>query len=354
MGLNFSSPTSLPDKEPLRVGDVEENHQEQIAFTTRTRSRQRIARRLEEEIDLQQADLIFLLCNFVSGLCDSSAYKSWKCFVSMQTGRCPFCLSIFLPALLFFNQKQMRISQSMEMSILMLKSLQEILSFSVLGRLKNWMKIHTADSALSSPFSSSSSAVSYSPWVGWSGPESATRWLAPFAPRASSSRWLQHYWKPMSSQIRSNQGQLRRRETTWDLFPYLWSPFNQQARLRVLGYFLLMRFQPSFWPVYIMTLLLIRGCWIQSPATASGIDGSLPSSACWEGLLPEAGYARALGVYQPHYGLLPHSSCVSLLHGGSGKNAQSWRICIDFWWRDCALTKWFVQNRLLGQLSRRI
>lgn len=38
-------------------------------------------------IDLRHADLVFLVCYFVSGLLDSSAYNAWTCFVSMQTGK---------------------------------------------------------------------------------------------------------------------------------------------------------------------------------------------------------------------------------------------------------------------------
>ena len=37
-------------------------------------------------IDVRHADLVFILCYFVSGLLDSSAYNAWTCFVSMQTG----------------------------------------------------------------------------------------------------------------------------------------------------------------------------------------------------------------------------------------------------------------------------
>lgn len=39
-----------------------------------------------EEITLVHADMPIVACAFVSGICDSSAYNAWTCFVSMQTG----------------------------------------------------------------------------------------------------------------------------------------------------------------------------------------------------------------------------------------------------------------------------
>jgi hypothetical protein len=39
-----------------------------------------------KNISLRHADLVFLVCYFVSGILDSSAYNAWTCFVSMQTG----------------------------------------------------------------------------------------------------------------------------------------------------------------------------------------------------------------------------------------------------------------------------
>lgn len=41
---------------------------------------------LKVEVSPKHADLVFLGCCVVSGLCDSSVYASWQCFVSMQTG----------------------------------------------------------------------------------------------------------------------------------------------------------------------------------------------------------------------------------------------------------------------------
>jgi uncharacterized membrane protein YoaK (UPF0700 family) len=45
---------------------------------------------LNREIDLQHADIPIIACCLVSGLCDSSAYNAWSCFVSMQTGNTIF------------------------------------------------------------------------------------------------------------------------------------------------------------------------------------------------------------------------------------------------------------------------
>jgi hypothetical protein len=41
---------------------------------------------LQTEISLEHADIPIIACCFVSGICDSSAYNAWTCFVSMQTG----------------------------------------------------------------------------------------------------------------------------------------------------------------------------------------------------------------------------------------------------------------------------
>lgn len=45
-----------------------------------------VPQRLQSHVDLEYADTIFLICYFLSGICDSSAYRAWGCFVSMQTG----------------------------------------------------------------------------------------------------------------------------------------------------------------------------------------------------------------------------------------------------------------------------
>lgn len=42
-----------------------------------------------QSINPKYADLIALLLCFVTGLCDSSAYNAWTCFLAMQTGTSP-------------------------------------------------------------------------------------------------------------------------------------------------------------------------------------------------------------------------------------------------------------------------
>ena len=46
-----------------------------------------ITRYFRTDITLQHADIPVIACCIVSGLCDSSAYNAWSCFVSMQTGK---------------------------------------------------------------------------------------------------------------------------------------------------------------------------------------------------------------------------------------------------------------------------
>lgn len=41
---------------------------------------------IKTEISLEHADVPIIACCLVSGLCDSSSYNAWSCFVSMQTG----------------------------------------------------------------------------------------------------------------------------------------------------------------------------------------------------------------------------------------------------------------------------
>jgi uncharacterized membrane protein YoaK (UPF0700 family) len=45
---------------------------------------------LKMEITLDHADIPIIACCLVSGLCDSSTYNTWTCFVSMQTGNTIF------------------------------------------------------------------------------------------------------------------------------------------------------------------------------------------------------------------------------------------------------------------------
>ncbi|KLJ09128.1 hypothetical protein EMPG_15453 [Blastomyces silverae] len=55
-----------------------------------TEARLSVARYLAQDINTDHVNLIFLLCYFLSGLSDSSAFRAWGCFVSMQTGNTVF------------------------------------------------------------------------------------------------------------------------------------------------------------------------------------------------------------------------------------------------------------------------
>lgn len=48
-----------------------------------------ITRRWIQNLDPTHADLVCLLLCFLTGLCDSSAYNAWSCFLGMQTGTTP-------------------------------------------------------------------------------------------------------------------------------------------------------------------------------------------------------------------------------------------------------------------------
>ncbi|KKZ68499.1 hypothetical protein EMCG_05858 [[Emmonsia] crescens] len=67
--------------------DVEANPQQ---YSGGTDTRSWIVRYLAQDVNTDHADLIFLVCYFLSGLSDSSAYRAWGCFVSMQTGNTVF------------------------------------------------------------------------------------------------------------------------------------------------------------------------------------------------------------------------------------------------------------------------
>lgn len=45
-----------------------------------------IAHQWKQNVDPTNADLVCLLLCFLTGLCDSSAYNAWSCFLGMQTG----------------------------------------------------------------------------------------------------------------------------------------------------------------------------------------------------------------------------------------------------------------------------
>jgi len=63
-----------------------------------------VVRYFAEDVSLKNADLLIIACCFVSGLCDSSAYNSWACFVSMQTGMFSF-LFIAFPHISFISKR---------------------------------------------------------------------------------------------------------------------------------------------------------------------------------------------------------------------------------------------------------
>ncbi|KGO77619.1 Protein of unknown function DUF1275 [Penicillium italicum] len=49
-----------------------------------------VAQRWKENLTPTHADLVCLLLTFLTGLCDSSAYNAWSCFLGMQTGNTIF------------------------------------------------------------------------------------------------------------------------------------------------------------------------------------------------------------------------------------------------------------------------
>ncbi|PGH09746.1 hypothetical protein GX51_00426 [Blastomyces parvus] len=79
-----TSSQSANGEEPI---DVEANPQPPHGDKD---ARPSIMRYLAQDINTDHANLIFLVCYFLSGLSDSSAYKAWSCFVSMQTANTVF------------------------------------------------------------------------------------------------------------------------------------------------------------------------------------------------------------------------------------------------------------------------
>ncbi|KAJ5190351.1 uncharacterized protein N7498_009336 [Penicillium cinerascens] len=49
-----------------------------------------LSRQWKQNLDPTHADLVCLLLCFLTGLCDSSAYNAWSCFLGMQTGNTIF------------------------------------------------------------------------------------------------------------------------------------------------------------------------------------------------------------------------------------------------------------------------
>ncbi|KAK9371770.1 uncharacterized protein V1513DRAFT_306258 [Lipomyces chichibuensis] len=54
-----------------------------------TRSIQ-LARWWKQEVVMGHADIVFIICYFITGLVDSSAFNAWSCFAIMQTGNTIF------------------------------------------------------------------------------------------------------------------------------------------------------------------------------------------------------------------------------------------------------------------------
>ncbi|TGO49229.1 hypothetical protein BOTNAR_0439g00120 [Botryotinia narcissicola] len=73
--------TELPSPSRSHNASMKESHD---SLWARTKSH------FSEEITLVHADLPMIACALVSGICDSSAYNAWTCFVSMQTGNTIF------------------------------------------------------------------------------------------------------------------------------------------------------------------------------------------------------------------------------------------------------------------------
>ncbi|KAJ5485692.1 hypothetical protein N7539_005680 [Penicillium diatomitis] len=58
--------------------------------TPQTPQRSTFAQRWRQNLDPTNADLVCLVLCFLTGLCDSSAYNAWSCFLGMQTGNTIF------------------------------------------------------------------------------------------------------------------------------------------------------------------------------------------------------------------------------------------------------------------------
>ncbi|EAW13159.1 YoaK family protein [Aspergillus clavatus NRRL 1] len=76
-------PGDAPDLEARAALETTPPQQQQ-------RSRLTFAQRWAQPVDVKHADLICLLLCLTTGLCDSSAYNAWSCFLAMQTGNTVF------------------------------------------------------------------------------------------------------------------------------------------------------------------------------------------------------------------------------------------------------------------------
>lgn len=77
-GSQSSEPAELPITETPRNGSTTKPSPSNW---------QAVLNYAKTEISLDHADIPVIACCLVSGLCDSSSYNAWSCFVSMQTGQ---------------------------------------------------------------------------------------------------------------------------------------------------------------------------------------------------------------------------------------------------------------------------
>lgn len=86
--LSFAVPTRLAIMEtPLQSVQAEPDLEASPSPELLPKKHQStIALRWKENLDTANADLVCLLLCFLTGLCDSSAYNAWSCFLGMQTG----------------------------------------------------------------------------------------------------------------------------------------------------------------------------------------------------------------------------------------------------------------------------
>lgn len=61
----------------------------EASTTSQTPRKSTLTQRWTQNLDPANADLICLVLCFLTGLCDSSAYNAWSCFLGMQTGKTP-------------------------------------------------------------------------------------------------------------------------------------------------------------------------------------------------------------------------------------------------------------------------
>lgn len=101
-----------------------------------------VKQKLTQNLSTTHADLVCLLLCFLTGLCDSSAYNAWSCFLGMQTGM----------------TDRLRKGQTGRSTPQKLTKTQETPFFSVSAPPTNQPANHGAGSSLSSRFSPSFSA----------------------------------------------------------------------------------------------------------------------------------------------------------------------------------------------------